>query len=526
MNADVIIIGAGLAGLMSARAACVQGARVLLLTRKTVGLATNSALSNAVFAGPTRTYTPQDYIRDTLSIGKGLNSRPHVETVAREIAPAIDFLRTVGCNIVETHGHYMVQPARPDLIPGVTLMKTVAAGVKGLEGLEVKAGFHVLDILAREGRVCGVTGVDRAGDRVSLYAPAVVLAGGGAGALYQRNDNQKGALGQGYAMALRAGLELRDMEFVQFYPFVHAEPGIPPMLLYPPLPQAARLIDGAGRDLAERFGLGKLNDLILKKRDDLSALLHETLNTGPVYMDYRGVPVADWARPPLAMLEKLKFDFKSKPFAVAPAVHFCMGGIRTDADTRTTLPGLYACGEVAWGLHGANRRGGNALAECLVFGQIAGTRAAGWGRFHPIAAGAKLSNPSNHPAPGSDATHATLRALGKRLKEVAWHHAGIVRDEQGLQAGMSQLRAIEDDLKAAAPSSSDCINRQAGLIGACLVLRTIFAASLARRESIGSFKRRDFSEEANRSRFGNSCVRYDAQADRLAVTFTKDGDVH
>lgn len=520
MDADVIIIGAGLAGLMSARAACAQGTRVLLLTRKTVGLATNSALSNAVFAGPTRAYSPEDYIRDTLSIGKGLNSRPHVETAAREIGPLIDYLRTVGCNIVETHGHYMVQPARPDLIPGVTLMKTVAAGVKGLGRFKVWAGFHVLDILTREGRVCGVSGLDRMGRRQHLHAPAVVLACGGAGALYLRNDNQKGALGQGYALALRAGLELRDMEFVQFYPFVHAEPGIPPILLYPPVPKEARLIDGDGRDLADRFGLGNLNDLIQKKRDDLSALLHDIQHTGPVYMDYRGVPAAAWSRPPLAMLAKLKFDFKNTSFAVAPAVHFCMGGIRTDADTRTTLAGLYACGEVAWGLHGANRRGGNALAECLVFGHIAGTRAAGWGLTHPLAEGAKPSDHSNHPAPGRDATFAILRALGKRLKQVAWDHAGIVRDEKGQHEGLSRLRRIEADIRATAPSSADGIIRRSDLLGACLVLRAIFAAGLARRESLGSFKRRDYSEESNPSRYGNSCVRYDGQADRLAVTFT------
>jgi succinate dehydrogenase/fumarate reductase flavoprotein subunit len=101
-------------------------------------------------------------------------------------------------------------------------------------------------------------------------------------------------------------------------------------------------------------------------------------------MDYRGIPAADWERPPLAMLAKLKFDFRNKPFAIAPAVHFLMGGIRTDPQTQTQMPGLFACGEVAWGLHGANRRGGNALAECVVFGQIAGTQAARWASTHPM----------------------------------------------------------------------------------------------------------------------------------------------
>jgi len=484
-----------------------------------VGLATNSATSNAVFAGPTRTYSPQDYIRDTLFIGKGLNSRPHVETVAREIGSSIDYLRTVGCNIVETHGHYMVQPARPDLIPGVTLMKTVAAGVKGLEGLKVRAGFHVLDILTWEGRVCGVAGVDRTGSRTYLHAPAVVLAGGGAGALYLRNDNQKGALGQGYAMALRAGLELRDMEFVQFYPFVHAEPGIAPILLYPPVPKEARLIDGDGRDLADRFGLGNLNDLIQKKRDDLSALLHDILQTGPVYMDYRGVPAAAWERPPLAMLAKLKFDFKNTPFAVAPAVHFCMGGIPTDAETRTTLPGLYACGEIAWGLHGANRRSGNALAECMVFGQISGTRAADWGRSRPLSMGTETAASAMHPDPGPDAVYTTYRVLGKRLQQAAWDHAGIVRDENGQREGMSRVRRIEADIRAAGPTNAAGMIRRADLLGACLVLRAIFAAGLARRESLGSFKRRDFPEESTSGR-GNSCVRYGGQTDRLSVAFT------
>ncbi|MCJ8502979.1 FAD-dependent oxidoreductase [Desulfatitalea alkaliphila] len=525
MDADVIIIGAGLAGIMSAHAACEQGARVLLLSRKAVGLAGNSAISNGIFAGPTRDYPPDAYVRETIAIGAGLNSRSHVETVAREIGPVIDRLRAAGCAVAERRDHYMVPPERPDRIPGMTLMQRMAASVKGLPGLTVRTGFHVLDIVTREGRVQGVTGIDKQGRGRVLCAPAVILACGGAGALYRRNDNQKRAWGQGYAMALRAGLELRDMEFVQFYPFVHAQPGVTPILLYPPLPTNARLIDESGQDVATRWGLGNLNALILKKRDELSALIHKEMEKGPIYMDYRDVPPAEWERPPLAMLQKLRFDFRSKPFAVAPAVHFCMGGIPTAPDAQTALPGLFACGEVAWGLHGANRRGGNALSECLVFGQMAGTRAASWGLSNPLPDATTGEAPPDPPRSDNEAENSRLRALGKDLREVAWRHAGIVRHAEGMEKGMERLGQIQSDLNATTPTTLDGTIKRWDLLGGCLVLRTILATGIARRESLGSFKRRDFADTPAQSRFGNSAARCDGANGRIAVTFVNPDTV-
>lgn len=519
MDADVIVIGAGLAGLMGAGAACAQGAGVLLVTRMGIGLGTNSAISNGVIAGPTDSYAPDAYVRDTRRIGKKLNNLPHIEAVARGIGPAIAFLRDAGCTITESHAYYTVSPSRPDAIPGVTLMKAVAAKVRTSTTLKVRTGFHVSDILVHGGRVCGVAGMDQAGRTIRLCAPAVILASGGAGAVYLRNDNQKRALGQGYAMALRAGLELRDMEFVQFYPFIHAQPGLPAMLLYPPVPKGARLFNAAGEDLAEKYGLGNLNDLILRKRDDLSALLHDEMRAGPLYMDYRAVASDRWGRPPLGMLARLKFDFRHQPFAVAPGAHFFMGGIHTGADTRTALPGLFACGEVAWGLHGANRRGGNALAECLVFGRIAGERAAHWGLSRPLAGTAGQTGRSHPIGFGRSTTMTRLRQVGRQIREVAWNHAGVVRNAENLRTGLTSLRTIASEINEIEPGTAAECNQRTDQLGACLVLRAVFAASLARQESVGSFKRKDFPNQTDPSAFGNSCIRYDSAGDRLSVTF-------
>lgn len=519
MNADVIIIGAGLAGIIAARSALEQGAKVLLLARKTVGLASNSAISNGVFTGPTSSYTVDAYMQDTFFTGKKLNNFDHLKVAAQGIGPAMNFLRDAGCKIIETHGHYIVKPSRPDVIPGLTLMKNVAASVKGLQGLTVQVGFHATDIIKHNGRVLGIRGLDKAGRNVKLYAPSVILACGGAGAIYLRNDNQKRALGQGYAMALRAGLELRDMEFVQFYPFVLAENRIPSMLLYPPVPKGARLINAKGEDLAAKYGLGSLNEMILKKRDDLSALLQDEMLSGSVYMDYRDVSTASWAHPPLAMLGKLNFDFKHKPFAVAPGAHFFMGGIQTDPETQTELPGLFACGEVAWGLHGANRRGGNALTECMVFGQIAGLRAARWGLSHPLLGHSELKYQSNHQIIGHASSLSLLRIFGRKIRELAWTHAGIRRSGEYLRTGLEMLREIETNIKGIEPATVAEFTKKEDQLGACLVLRAILVASLARQESVGSFKRKDFPEEQDQSIYGNSCVRYNVATEQVSVSF-------
>ena len=197
MQRDVIIVGGGLAGIMAAFSAQTESAEVLLIDRGSIGVGTNSILAGGVFAAPTSTYSPDVYIKDTLQVGKIINNEPRVKLVAQEAPGVINFLRSLGLNLIESSDHYFLKSSRADVIPGVTLMKKLAEQVKKIDRVNILNSFYVTKILRQNNRLCGVSGFDKSGRNMSIHAPSVVIATGGGGAIYLRNDNEgSGAVGQ------------------------------------------------------------------------------------------------------------------------------------------------------------------------------------------------------------------------------------------------------------------------------------------------------------------------------------------
>jgi succinate dehydrogenase/fumarate reductase flavoprotein subunit len=516
--ADIIIIGSGLAGVTAALSAREQGASVLLLDRHGLGLGSNSSLANGVFCGPTSDYTPKAYAADTIEAGRGLNQASRVWTVAREFIATRDWLAGLGVELAAAGGYYVYQTPRQDVFRGASLMRALCAGLKTGTGVRCLPGFHVNRILTTQGRVAGVSGWDGQGRGRVLPAAAVVLATGGAGAVYQCNDNQKSALGQGYLLAARAGLDLYDMEFVQFYPLVMAQAGLPPLMLYPPYPAQARLTDAKGDDLLAKLGIGDINQAIMLLRDQFSARLHQEGQAGPVYLDYSGVPQPAWSRYPLTLQTRLRHDFRRLPVAISPGAHFCMGGVAVDGRAMTGLPGLFACGEVTWGLHGANRRGGNALSECIVSGRQAGRSAAALardtGRYPPLPADAPppATSPITAPPPP------VRRELLAGLRRLAWRKAGIVRQGPDMERGLEELAAWELDLAQAAQGPGDQ-RWQEDLTAAALFLRCVLLAGLGRKESRGALLRTDHPQQDDAHWLRNSRLSWDGETENLALTY-------
>jgi succinate dehydrogenase/fumarate reductase flavoprotein subunit len=193
-----------------------------------------------------------------------------------------------------------------------------------------------------------------------------------------------------------------------------------------------------------------------------------------------------------------------------------MGGIRTDESGQTSLPGLFGCGEVVWGLHGANRRGGNALTECLVMGTIAGKNAA-------------VNSLSQHQTPfkpkepedlAFDISPADkqLKDFSRRLKEMAWNYAGVVRSEEGIKTGMKDVEELDMQLGTKVPHSISERKLKEDLMSASFILKAILTASLAREESRGSFNRKDFPKEDNVNWQKNSCLAYDRKEGRFSLS--------
>ncbi|HON84675.1 MAG TPA: FAD-dependent oxidoreductase [Syntrophorhabdaceae bacterium] len=519
---EVIVIGAGLAGIMAAYHACMEGADVILIDRGSTGLGTNSALSNGVFAGPTSTYREDEYIRDTMEIGRYLNRESYVRLIAHEVNDGIKFLRSLGLHIVESHTTYALKASSADIIPGVTLMKTMVESLKNLPNLKILNNFYVTAILKNEDKACGVLGFDKDGMEMEIYASSTILATGGAGAIYLRNDNQKTIMGQGYRLAAEAGLELNDMEFVQFFPLVVAEERLGSVILYPPTPKEAKLINNSGEDILKKYGFEDIDQAILKKRDEFSIMLFKERELyGQIYIDFTGVPEHAWHEHPMGILSKLKIDLRNRPVAISPAAHFFMGGIEIDARCQTKLPGLFACGEVVWGLHGANRRGGNALTECLVTGKIAGKNAADIkNKDVPLPTPLTFKVRQSHITNPSTNKRLSLTEVRKKIREIAWNSAGVIRSQKGVTDGISSIDLFYEQLRSFSPANIKEKRLKEDLLSACLTLKAILTASLARQESRGSFFRDDFQKEDNVNWRKNSSLLYDMENHQFK-TFAK-----
>lgn len=519
MKKRVIVIGAGLAGMIASYMAQREGAEVLLVDRGSIGLGTNSAMANGVFAGPTGSYGGKEYIADTIDIGRGINRGPMVEIAAAEARGAISLLRSVGLDVVEGTNLHSVRSPDPEVIPGVAIVKKIAGALVSLDGFRAITGFYVTDIMKAEGCACGIRGLSATGKETAIAADAVILAAGGAGAVYLKNDNQKTIMGLGYEVAVRAGLALWDMEFVQFYPLVFADPHLPSMLVFPPYHEAIELTNSAGEDIVVKYGLGNINEAVMKKRDEFSAVLFRELQSGTVWMDFRKVPPEMWKEHPLSLLAKMRHDFSAGPVSVSPAAHFFMGGVKIDEKGETNLPGFFACGEVVFGLHGANRRGGNALMECVVFGAIAGRNAA---RHAPEDDAPSVKEP-DAALTGISGGRGDLRAIRQEIREIAWNDAGVVRSEAEMKEGLERIAAVQRRLKEAVPGNERDRRLKLDLESAAFTVRAILTASLGRKESRGSFLRSDCPDEDNTNWKKNSCLRYDAEHDSFALSFEDVG---
>jgi succinate dehydrogenase/fumarate reductase flavoprotein subunit len=233
-------------------------------------------------------------------------------------------------------------------------------------------------------------------------------------------------------------------------------------------------------------------------------------------MDLREVPSDRWEVHPLRLLRRFRAVCCARPVRITPAVHFCMGGVRTDETGQTDLPGLFACGEVVWGLHGANRMGGNALLECLVSGRTAGQAAAELAALRPRRPVHESLPPR---ASGAGGRRLDLRRLRVQLGDTAWRCAGVVRSAADMRAGLCEAEKIFRDVaQAGAPSLPERILRH-DLLSAAFTLRAVLAAGLGRHESRGCFLRSDYPARDDGAWLVNSRLRWKPETDTVTVDY-------
>ncbi|MEU6962941.1 L-aspartate oxidase [Streptomyces chrestomyceticus] len=392
IEADVVVVGSGVAGLTAALRCAAAGRRTVVVTKARLDDGSTRWAQGGIAAALGEGDTPEQHLADTLVAGAGLCDEAAVRTLVTEGPDAVRRLIATGARfdtepggdamaLTREGGHHRrrIAHAGGDAT-GAEISRALVAAVR-TQGLRTVENALVLDLLTdADGRTAGVTlhvmGEGQHDGVGAVHAPAVVLATGGMGQVFAATTNPAVSTGDGVALALRAGAEVSDLEFVQFHPTVlylgpDAE-GQQPLISEAVRGEGAHLVDADGT----RFMLGQHELAELAPRDIVAKAImrraHEQ-GTGHMFLDGRHFGAAMWEqRFPtiLAACRAHGIDPVTEPVPVAPAAHYASGGVRTDLYGRTTVPGLYACGEVACtGVHGANRLASNSLLEGLVFAE-------------------------------------------------------------------------------------------------------------------------------------------------------------
>jgi L-aspartate oxidase len=504
LRSDFLIIGSGIAGLRAAAELAGAGT-VLILTKAEPREGNTGYAQGGIAAAVGPDDTPDLHGADTIAAGDGLCDPAAVSVLVQEGPRYVHELMEWGAAfdrddagrlalaIEGAHSRRRVLHARD--ATGREIARVLWERASSLPGVRGHAHARVVQLLVEDGRCMGARFLEDDRSMATARASAVLLATGGAGRVFGETTNPPVATGDGIAMAYRAGARVADLEFVQFHPTALKVEGQPRFLLSEALRgEGARLLNAAGERFMTRYD--PAGDLAPRDRV-ARAIVRESERTGaPIFLSLETLdPAFVHERFPLISeaCRQAGLDLARDRVPIGPAAHYVMGGVQTDLDGRTSIPGLLAAGEVACtGVHGANRLASNSLLEGLVFGARAGAAmrcgAAGAASFRESAF---VDAPGTETAEGGFGFSATDAS---RIQQLMWHDVGLVRDLAGLTRALATLDGawlqMESGIRHGEPLSADEW-RFANLVA---VGRLIARAALRRQESRGGHFRSDYPQ--------------------------------
>jgi L-aspartate oxidase len=489
-----VIVGTGIAGLWTAWRLAAEGIRPIVITKEALADSASAWAQGgiAVALGPGD--SPGQHAADTLAASDGLADPEAVRILTNEGPDRVYELLALGAKFDRgPDGRFRLgleaAHTRPRIIhaggdrTGAALISCLAQVIRDHPEIEILEHAEVTGLLTHEGQVAGVTLLHSNGTTQEIVAPAVVLATGGVGQLYAVTTNPRVATADGWALAHKAGAQLRDIEFLQFHPTALKIPGLNPA------PLISEAVRGAGAHLVDqsgqRFALNFDSRGELAPRDIVARAVAAADAAGGAWLDARTVEDFPGTFPGItAMLTRHGLNPNTDLLPVAPALHYAMGGIQTDLNGRTTKPGLWAVGEVArTGVHGANRLASNSLLEGLVFADRAGRALARKARSKVSAVSPASSDRVRET--GADAECEPIR---QEMRQRMTADVGLQRSEASLLRAEQEL----ERLTIAAPVEAWRTRNQ------LLVASLITQAARRRRESRGGHRRTDYPPDTRK----------------------------
>jgi succinate dehydrogenase/fumarate reductase flavoprotein subunit len=515
--------------MYAAIAAARHGASVILVDKSLVGRGGATVMAQMTVAAAIGQQEPDDWtihLADTIRAGRGLCDEKLSALLCQEGPKRILEMEQWGTRWARESGHIKQEIAPGHsrrrccyvdfLNTGPAVAATLRRKVSEISEIRRISNVTVIEIVTKNGRALGAVGLNLIdGAIVTFQAKAVILAAGGLTKLYARNSASANMGGEAYALALWAGAELVDMEFVQFFPIGHLAPrlvGMDPIMWDPfRYKLGGKLLNGQFKEFVDRYGgtdfgqYSATRDLasysILKEAEAGRGSPH-----GGAYLDFRHIPEVQLRQafgPVIDRLLRNGIDLTKTPVEVGPMAHYHMGGVRVNTNMETRISGLYAAGEAVGGANGANRLSGNAITEAFVFGERAGTSAAGGARPVQVNWEPKLVDVTVERVKALRTRRSkrsvTAVAFQAELQNLMWEKAGPFRTGEKLAAALALIQQMQrDELPNISVIDETSYNLDLQewfeLRAMLTTAEAVVRSALARNESRGAHQREDFPE--------------------------------